>query len=95
MKKVLFSLHTTSEKGVLWQSVPNVEKKLVTLPRLGKWLANQTKAVRKPSLQLDSSTIVELLTELSWAKEKSNLRKHYLPLFSILLKIREFASIVC
>jgi hypothetical protein len=51
------------EKGIPWQNVLNVERKLVTLRKLGRWLGEKTRVAREQSLQLDSLNIVGSLSD--------------------------------
>jgi len=61
------------EKGILWLNVPYVEKKSALLRRLGRWPANQIRVARKQNLQSGSLSTVENLSDLLWARGKSNL----------------------
>jgi hypothetical protein len=65
MENVLSLSDVMFQEGILWLNVLNVEWKSVLLERLGRWLEDQTRKEREQSLQLDSLTIVENLSDLS------------------------------
>jgi hypothetical protein len=52
-------------RGISWLNVLNVERKLVLLRRLGRWLAERTRVAKEMSLRLDSLSTVEKLTDQS------------------------------
>jgi hypothetical protein len=65
------------EKGISWLNVQCVEEKSLALRRLGRWLANRTKAARGPNSQSDFSNTAERPSDPPLGRERSRLAKAY------------------
>lgn len=63
MENVLSSSYVMFEMGLLWLNVLYAEKKSVLRRRLGRWLADQTRVERRQSLQSDSTSTAERLSD--------------------------------
>ena len=83
MESVLCSWHVIIQKGFPWLNVPYVERKLALLRRLGRWLADLTKAARRRSSRSDSLNTAESLSGQLWARERSRLANKIISLFSL------------